>query len=1035
MRTSYRYQRGRTVLINVVFAIIITCGPGGAQSVKGLGALPEPTLPAFPGAEGSALQTQGGTDGNVLYGTNLNNSGAGTLRDEAAQIEYVDGDNLSTTYYVSPSGSGTACTNSNPCSLSQINLSPGTVLYLKSGTYLRSTTLNFSASGVSTARITISSAPGEHAIISGDLNGNNAVEETDGPRANGAHKWTPLVRLSGSYITFKDIEIAFSGGRGIQSGGRSNIISGSNVHHTWNNGIYIYGPDNIVEGNTVWRAAESNYCGGVGGSRACNGNWPGGLAWGATDGQGGWGLNVTIRNNLVYNISGEGILCMQTDGGLVEDNIVYDNWGLGIYLDQCSHTTIQKNLVYYTDDQGWWRFVSGARPAGGIMLSNEAINNFSVVNHDNDILNNVVIGAGDGIAFWRGYLSGSALINTTIEHNTIITNQGLNSKSIGIDYGPHVNTVIRNNIVNQTNGTPASGSGVTFSYNLWYPLNGITGPGDVLQDPKFVDASLGNYHLQPNSPACTGGEGGTYMGAYPCDATINTPTVTPVPPTATAVSTLSGLSWEAEQGQNSAPFSEVNGVVSQYVLTTNPADGGRAMYQFTIQDAGDYIVKAIVNAADAGSNSFFVGIDSEPNTSMIWDVILTNGFEERIVSWREDIAPDGSASPPKVFSLTPGEHTLIIRGREASTQLDKIEVAEASIIQPTNTAVPTATLLPTATPTVSASPTVAIAETSTPTPIIYTNTPLPTETPLPTYTAMPLDTTPPTVTNITHNNYIQFLITFSEDVGATGSNISNFSLIGTKGDQVVIDSISYENNSYTTTLNINGGNPLPPDEYTFSVVGSTSITDLAGNKLDGNADGIGGDDFVHTFSILVPTATPTESPVSIPSTPTETSIPPTATETPAPATSTPTPVSPTATITASPVPPSPTPTSNLAEKVYDDTNSSLIYSSGWTDERKRSAYGGSFKKTTQDGSFVMLNFTGQSFSILYKSGRKYRTMDVYVDNILVGSINQQNWKQSYQQRWDYPGLLAPSMHTLKLVFVAENKKNRTQGSFDAVIVR
>jgi len=497
----------------------------------------------------------------------------------------------------------------------------------------------------------------------------------------------------------------------------------------------------------------------------------------------------------------------------------------------------------------------------------------------------------------------------------------------------------------------------------------------------------------------------------------------------------------------------MDGIVSQNILTDNSANGGRALYRFTIQDAGEYIVKAMVNAADASSNSFFVGMDSEPNTAMIWDIVLTNGFEERIVSWREGAGPDGNASTTKVFYLTSGEHTLIFRGREANTLLDKVEVAKAPIVQPTNTPAPTATLLPTQTPTITASPTteapqgpppqptnttiptvnplptqtptfaatptIAIAETPTSTAIIHTNTPLPTETPLPTFTATPSDTTPPAITNITNQNYTQWLVAFSEDIGATGSNTSNFRLSGVRGGQVVIDSISYDNYSYTTTLNVNGGNPLPPDDYTFVVAGYTSITDLVGNKLDGNSDGIGGDDFVHGFSIQAPIATPTESPTPMPPTPTETPVPPTAT----------------ATMTASPVPPSPAPTAAFVETVYDDTDSSFLYSSGWKDEWKRAAYGGSFKQTTQDGSYVTLNFTGQSFSVLYTSGKEYRTMDVYVDDVLVGSIQERGWRQAFQQRWDYPGQLAPGSHTLKLVFVTSDKRNRTRGSLDAVIVR
>jgi hypothetical protein len=388
------------------------------------------------------------------------------------------------------------------------------------------------------------------------------------------------------------------------------------------------------------------------------------------------------------------------------------------------------------------------------------------------------------------------------------------------------------------------------------------------------------------------------------------------------------------------------------------------VYRFTIQEAGDYIVKAIVNAADSGRNSFFVGMDAEPDTLMTWDILLTTGFEERFVTWRD------GAVPFKVFNLASGEHTLIIRGRELSTLLDKVEVAKV---------------------------------------------PMPTETPLPTFTAVPLDTTPPTITDITNQNNIMFLIKFSENIGTTGSNMANFGISGTIGGPVVINSISYDSNTFTTTLGINNGYPPPPDDYKLVVAGNTSITDAAGNKLDGNADGVGGDDFIHNFSVQAPTPEPPTV------TPTETAVPPTFTPTPEP---------PTATATALPIP-----TATPSELVFDDQDSAFVYSSGWQNIYRRAAYNGSFKETTTNGSSVTLNFTGQAFSILYKTGREYRAMDVYVDNVLVGSINERDWTQLYQRRWDYPGQLAAGTHTLKLVFVTDNTSNKTKGSLDAVIVR
>ena len=150
---------------------------------------------------------------------------------------------------------------------------------------------------------------------------------------------------------------------------------------------------------------------------------------------------------------------------------------------------------------------------------------------------------------------------------------------------------------------------------------------------------------------------------------------------------------------------------------------------------------------------------------------------------------------------------------------------------------------------------------------------------------------------------------------------------------------------------------------------------------------------------------------------------------------------PTATATASPEPPEPTPAeevtgeSNDAETIYDDKDSAFIYSGTWTDVNNKKAHKGSFKRTTEDGAAVTFNFTGQSFSILYKGGKAFRKMDVFIDGELVGTIDQEQ-KSAYKLRWDYPGQLAPGNHTLKLVFVADKTTvDATKGSVDAVIVR
>ncbi len=371
-------------------------------------------------------------------------------------------------------------------------LEAGDTLYIKSGTYVQTAPLNVSASGNATAgSIIISTAPGESslAVITGDTNGDGAADVPSKSIYDG------LVELSGNFLNFQNLEVAYSKGRGISSEGSHNVISGSNVHHIWNAGIYVYGADNLIERNTVWRTADSNYCNGTAG-RQCNGDWSGGIGWGDPHDAipPGSSPRIIVRNNRVFNISGEAIVCMHTDYGLIESNVVYDNWAENIYLDQCNYTTVQKNLAYYTNDTVWWRGTDG--PACGILLANEGITDSEgrtyPVAHDQKILNNILVGNGVNIFFWKGFLPGSALINSLIAHNTLVNTLGTGGIGLSIDAGPHSNTRIANNLILESSGTIAvvnQNGGLAFGFNLWSrtPPTPAASATDVIGNPLLVD--------------------------------------------------------------------------------------------------------------------------------------------------------------------------------------------------------------------------------------------------------------------------------------------------------------------------------------------------------------------------------------------------------------------------------------------------------------------------------------------------------------------------------------------------------------------
>jgi hypothetical protein len=120
-----------------------------------------------------------------------------------------------------------------------------------------------------------------------------------------------------------------------------------------------------------------------------------------------------------------------------------------------------------------------------------------------------------------------------------------------------------------------------------------------------------------------------------------------------------------------------DGYISQPERTELPA-GGKAVFNFTITNAGTYVLKALVKGEGEDVNSFYVNIDAQPeDPMMICDFEVTNGFEERTVSWRGNGTPEADEIVPKKFNLTAGKHKLIIVGREPG-QLKSISIRPAA---------------------------------------------------------------------------------------------------------------------------------------------------------------------------------------------------------------------------------------------------------------------------------------------------------------------------------------------------------------------
>ena len=131
----------------------------------------------------------------------------------------------------------------------------------------------------------------------------------------------------------------------------------------------------------------------------------------------------------------------------------------------------------------------------------------------------------------------------------------------------------------------------------------------------------------------------------------------------------SSFEFKARSGIVSDPFVVTNDSICQFV-DTDLAAGGRAIFSFTLTNAGTYALVFSVKAPNTESDSLYVDIDNEPrDPKTIWKIPVTSGFENRIVFWPENAAPGVVQSKQKNFTLTPGTHSIVVRGKAANVQI------------------------------------------------------------------------------------------------------------------------------------------------------------------------------------------------------------------------------------------------------------------------------------------------------------------------------------------------------------------------------
>lgn len=613
-----------------------------------------------------------------------------------------------TTYYVSKTGN-----NSDGRSwasawneLNQINwtvIQPGDTILLDGGSteMVYQSTLTLGKSGTPTAPITIRLAPdpgrnGQVRISGGRstplpvcdqanytyqtagvrnvgiASGNAAWVIIDGTKWRGialyGHNQHGIELDSGSsHITIRNIEI-FDNGRAYQENGR------------WYPdlpGIDLRGSDHTVERAIIHDNGQDAI-------------------------QSGGMSNFTLRASWLYNgrthptVNDAFNYCQHTDGiqiyggglqsgVLIEDSVFGPGFMQGVLLGGASYPTIP------------WAVINDVTIRNTVFFNTS---NANISSHTNSLkpqnwrIENVTSYRVEGGKWHNVYLEGTGHIiansifygsSMTFPERSINTSGNCQWQTVGLTVGQVANPQFVNVAANDFSlaaGSPCAGKGSRIT--------------SVDQLFSLFQPAPTNTPLPTNTPT----QVPPTATPSPTNTPLPTATLTPVPPTATPWLTntpvvLPGLAWEAEAGAISAPFTVSNGYVSQPV-ETDLASGGKASFTFNISVPGNYIVKAILDAPDAGSNSVFINIDGEPaDPTMIWDITPTQGFQERTASWRGNGTPDVNEFTPKVFTLSAGRHELLIRGRERNVRLDRISLEQL----PTPTVPPTATPSPTSTVT------------------------------------------------------------------------------------------------------------------------------------------------------------------------------------------------------------------------------------------------------------------------------------------------------------------------------------------------
>jgi hypothetical protein len=482
--------------------------------------------------------------------------------------------------------------------------------------------------------------------------------------------------------------------------------------------IYMYNSDRIEIGWCIWEAIgdDTNYP---------SGSSPGRLYSIGRYGTPGWGINQIHDNifNLLYchnvdqygdngddamqyvyncDIYNNQILSSLAGAGVYQGNNHQDGIQVGpgyqriynnlfknisnycIYLEdfgggERSHAYVFNNIFWYADPQ------LTNQPSAAITVGNHSLGSYS----DVLIFNNTFYKGKSAINWSQGPAWPASEIKSSCRvQNNLVTGPG------GFTFSPNNHAIVSHNAtgfaesgwVSAVNGDFHLKSTAFVAINTGTNANaGVTTKDkDGVTRPQGSAWDIGAYEYTTEGPGPT---------PTPTPGPTPEPTPAPTPPL------MDGLEFEAESMLVEAPFTVSQGMVSQNVQTTDPAQGGRATARMMIPSAGEYTASLKVNAPHGGADSLFIDFDQAPIAPItIFDVLPTNQVESRIVNWRGSGDPETPQFVPKRWTLSAGEHTIRIVGREPNLLIDSVMISLAAEPGPSPSPTPTPGPSPTPTP-------------------------------------------------------------------------------------------------------------------------------------------------------------------------------------------------------------------------------------------------------------------------------------------------------------------------------------------------